>query len=507
MMRVAIGGISHETNTFSSIQTNLALFQRRTLLRGQALIDGSRGVSSTLGGMVDAALALGWDLVPTLFASATPSGRIRRGAFESLANELVNGIGCARKGWGDGRPLDGVLLSLHGAMVAEAIEDADGEILRRVRREVGPDVPVVVVIDFHANLTPVMARHADVILAYETYPHLDTYARGVDAVTLLQRLLRQEFRPVSALRQVPMLTPLPAQSTEGPTAMRDLTHMARDLRRTPGIAAITLTPGFPYSDIRDAGLSVLVTAEENAELAERVADEIACACWARRADFQPGLLSVESAVEAAIRSDRGPVVLADVSDNPGAGGSGDGTAILAELIRTRAAGAVVAAIADGETVARAMAIGVGGRDTFRLGGKVDRLHGPTLAVNARVRWAGDCRFTNSGPMGTGAMTRLGQAVVLEVRSDGEEPIDVIVCENRTQVLDPAVFRAVGIEPRERRILVVKSSVHYRAAFEPIAARVIDVDGPGLSSPDLSRFDYRRVRRPIWPLDRVVTGSW
>jgi microcystin degradation protein MlrC len=128
-------------------------------------------------------------------------------------------------------------------------------------------------------------------------------------------------------------------------------------------------------------------------------------------------------------------------------------------------------------------------------------------VNARVRWAGDCRFTNSGPMGTGAMTRLGQAVVLEVRSDGEEPIDVIVCENRTQVLDPAVFRAVGIEPRERRILVVKSSVHYRAAFEPIAARVIDVDGPGLSSPDLSRFDYRRVRRPIWPLDRVVTGSW
>ncbi|HUG13777.1 MAG TPA: M81 family metallopeptidase, partial [Thermomicrobiales bacterium] len=489
-MRVAIGGISHETNTFSSIRTDIGHFQRRMLLRGPTLIAASRGAGNALGGVVDTALALGWELVPTIFASATPSGRIRRGVFESLTKELADGIGAAR-------PLDGVLLALHGAMAAEALDDADGELLRRVRHTVGPETPIVVTLDFHANLTPTMAQHADIILAYETYPHLDTYARGADAALLLQRLRRGEIRPVHALRQIPMLTPLPAQSTEGQTAMRDLARQAQDLRGTPGIIALTLTPGFPYSDIHDAGLAVLATADGDAALAEETAGRLATACWDRREDFHAILMGVEEAVAVAMTAPAGPVVLADVSDNPSAGGSGDGTVILAELIRARASGAALATIADAQAVARGTALGAGGSGIFRLGGKVDRLHGPTLDVSARVRWVGDCRFTNSGPMGAGSLTRLGQTALLEF---GDGQVEVIVCQHRVQVLDPALFRAVGIEPLQRRILVVKSSVHYRAAFESLAARVIDVDGPGLSSPDLSRFAYRRVRRPMWPLE-------
>jgi microcystin degradation protein MlrC len=504
MMRVAIGGISHETNTFSSISTDLALFQRRTLLRGEALLAGSRGVGNTLGGMVDAAEALGWQLVPTLFASAVPSGRVRRGTFETLTEELVRGIAAARQ-----HGLDGVLLALHGAMVAEAVEDADAEVLRRARRAAGPDTPIVVVFDSHANLTPAIVDHADLVLGFKTYPHIDTYARGTEAATLLERLHRGAIRPVRALRQVPMLVPLPAQRTEGPTPMRDLLRLVTRLEGLPGILSITLAGGFPYSDVHDAGLAVVVTSDDDRELAERIAEDIARACWERREHFRPELTPIDEALAIARRAQggAGPVVLADVADNPGAGAAGDGTAILDALLRAGIAGVAVGVLADAESVARARAIGAGGRGRFHLGGKVDHLHGPTLDVEARVRFVGEVTFTNRGPMGTGARTRLGRTTVLEVSPPHDAmptgqtaPVEVIVSEQRVQVLDPELFRAAGIQPEQRRVLVVKSSVHYRAAFEPLASVVIDVDGPGLSSPDLRAFPYRNVRRPIWPLD-------
>jgi microcystin degradation protein MlrC len=497
-MRVAIGGISHETNTFSSLQTDLSAFQRRALLRGPALIAGSRGVGNTLGGMVDTATMLGWELVPTIFASATPAGRVRRGTFESLTNELVSGIGGALRG---GR-LDGVLLALHGAMVTEALDDADGEILRRVRRVVGPAVPIVCVLDSHANLSETMVEHATIILAYETYPHVDTYARGCEAVTLLERLLRREFRPVHVLRQVPLLAPLPAQWTDGPTPMREIARLATRLRRVPGIIAVTLAGGFPYSDIRDAGMAVLVTTDRDAVNAARLADQIARTCWERRDDFRPELTSIADAIDLVRRATGGPLVLADVADNPGAGGSGDGTALLDALLAAQVPGVALGVIADAESVAHAAAIGAGERGRFQLGGKTDHLHGATLEVDALVRWIGEGNYSNSGPMGAGGTTRLGRMALLEVGAEDMVPVEVIVTEQRVQVLDPALFRVVGIEPEQRSVLVVKSSVHFRAAFEPLAADVIAVDGPGLSSPDLASFPYRKVRRPIWPLDEV-----
>ncbi|MDQ3549196.1 MAG: M81 family metallopeptidase [Chloroflexota bacterium] len=498
-MRVAIGGISHETNTFSSIPTDMTQFQRRTLLRGDALLQASRGVGNVLGGMLDTASALGWQFVPLLFASATPSGKVRRGTFESLANELERGLSDAIRD----RPLDGVLLALHGAMVAEGIEDADGEVLRRVRRAVGPETPVVVVFDFHANLTPSIVAHADLVLGFETYPHIDTYACGCEAVRLLERLNRREFQPVHALCQLPMLVALPAQWIEPSTPMGELMRLALRLKQSPGIVNVVLAGGFPYSDIRDAGLSVVVTADGDQALAQRTADRIARLAWERREAFQPDLTSIADAIHVASSGSArpGPVVLADVADNPGAGGSGDGTAILEALLATGIESVALAVITDPGTVALADQLGPGNRGRFRLGGKIDRLHGPTLDVEARVRSVGAVAFTNRGPMGAGSRTRLGRTAVLEVGAPGRPAVEVIVCEQRVQVLDPELFRAVGIAPEQRRVLVVKSSVHYRAAFEPLASTIVAVDGPGLSSPNLTTFRYRRVRRPIWPLDR------
>jgi microcystin degradation protein MlrC len=499
-MRVAIGGISHETNTFSSIPTDLAQFQRRTLLRGPALLQASRGVGNVLGGIVDTASSLGWELVPLLFASATPAGKVRRGTFETLANELVRGLADAQRA----RSLDGVLLALHGAMVAEAIEDADGELLRRVRRAVGPETPIAVVFDFHANLTPATAEYADLILGFETYPHIDTWERGCEAVRLLEQLHQRVIQPVHALRQVPMLVSLPAQWTGDTTPMGALMRMALELKQSPGIINVVLAGGFPYSDIRDAGLAVVVTTDANPALAERTAERIARAAWERRAQFQPNLTSLADAVQIARDGAPrpGPVVLADVADNPGAGGAGDGTAILSALLEAGVEGAALAVITDPEAVRLAERVGTGKRGRFRLGGKIDRRHGPALEVEACVRQLGEVAFTNRGPMGAGSRTRLGRTVVLEVGAAGRPAVEVVVCEDRLQVLDPELFQAVGIAPERKRVLVVKSSVHFRAAFEPLAGAIVAVDGPGLSSPNLASFHYRRVRRPIWPLDEA-----
>lgn len=490
MTRVAVGGISHETNTFSPQQTTLSDFQRRTLVRGQALIDGSRGASTTLGGIIDTALALHWEIEPVLFTSATPGGRVRRGTFESLANELVDGIAAAHASSG----LDGVLLALHGAMVSDGLEDADGEILRRVRKAVGPNTPIIVVLDAHANLTSMMVTSADLLLAYETYPHIDTYARGSQAVRLMERLRRGEFRPAHALRQVPLLSPLTAQRTDGATPMAELAEMAIDLRREQGVVAVALTPGFPYSDIRDAGMAVLVTTNDDEGYAIELADRLAAACWERRSQFLAHLTPVRQAVEQAMASERGPVVLADVADNPGAGGAGSEIAILRALLDAKAVGSVVATIADDGAVRQAAAIGAGQQGLLRLGGRGSE---PALEITASVRCISDLSFAGQGPMGAGTTTRLGLTAVIEV---GDPAIEVILTTNRVQALDPQLLRAVGIEPEERRIIALKSSVHFRAAFEPLAAAIIEVDGPGLSSPDLANLPYRRVRRPIWPLD-------
>jgi microcystin degradation protein MlrC len=293
-----------------------------------------------------------------------------------------------------------------------------------------------------------------------------------------------------------MLTPLTAQWTLGPTPMRDLMHLALDAERQPGIACVMLAGGFPFSDIPDAGLAVLVTANGDQALADATAERLAEECWERREFFRVELTPIPEAIARVQAAERGPVILADVADNPGAGAACDGTAILDALIKARVSGVALAVIADPAAVARAAQLGVGARGTFALGGKVDHLHGPTLDVEARVRSVGDVSFINTGPMGTGARTRLGQTAVLEI----EPGIEVIITELRVQALDAELFRAVGIPPEQRRALVVKSSVHFRASFEPLASEVIEVDAPGLSSPDLQALPYRRVRRPIWPLD-------
>lgn len=491
--RVAIGGIAHETNTFVPEPTTLEAFRARSYLVGDDVVRRCRGAGNVIGGIIEAADGDEVELLPILVASALPGGRVESRAWSVLRSRFVDGLRARAVGpW----PLDGVVLVLHGAMVAENDEDPEGPLLADVRTVVGPSVPIVGVLDSHANVSEAMVGAADVLVGYRTYPHVDVVERGRDAFALLRRVGGGGMRPVTALRRLPMLLPLPAQRTDGETAMRSVVELGRELEREPGIVAVDVAGGFPYADVTDAGVSVRVTADGDETLAETTADRLAAAFWHRRDRFRFDALDPDEAIDRALAasSRSGLVVLAEVADNPGSGARGDGTLLLERLLERGVRGAVVAAIPAPEAVAAAFAGGRGETVRVALGppgqSRID------LAV--RVRRLADGVFIASGPMSTGGPTRVGRTALLEI--DG---VEIVVCERRVAATDPALLRMVGIEPASRRLIVLKSSVHFRAAFGSLATAILEVETPGLSPSNLSSLPYRRVRRPIAPLDAGV----
>jgi microcystin degradation protein MlrC len=316
----------------------------------------------------------------------------------------------------------------------------------------------------------------------------------VEAAERLAQVIDGRIKPTAAWRKPPLMPPLGRQGTvRGP--MRRLYDLADEMERDPKVISVSLFAGFPYADIPDAGLGVYVVTDDDRALAERLADRLARVAWEHRHEFIHTALPVKDAVAKALAADGRPIVLADMADNTGGGAAGDGTEILRELLRVGARGATVACIWDAAAVQACVKAGVGASVTLDVGGKVDDRHGAPVRVTGTVRTLSDGRFIHRGPMMNGLPGRLGATAVLDVND-----VKVILISYRWQTLDPEMIRFVGIDPLREKILVVKSTIHYRAAFEPIAKEIIEVDAPGLSSSNLARFEYRRVRRPIFPLD-------
>ncbi len=487
--------IGHETNTFAVTPTRLADFD----FAGAPAADASperirnrfRGTRTVHGGYLAAAEELGFELEPLLWAYATPSGVVERAAYEELAGVLLERLARRRREAG----CRGVLLDLHGAMVSEHLEDVEGDLIERTRAVLGAGVPLVVTIDLHANVTTRMAAHADAIVAFEEYPHVDVFERGVQAGRLVHAAAAGTVRPRLAYVQLPLVTMPPKQCTLIAPAQA-LLRRARATAREPGVLDASIAYGFPFADIRDAGTSVLVTADGSAELAAAHADELARAIWRRRRDFDVTLTPVAEAVRFAREQATGLVVLADGSDNPGGGGPCDGTVVLRELLAAGAQDAVVAVIADPEAVGVAAAAGVGEAIEIRLGGKTDRRHGEPVALRAVVRLLSDGRFVTRSRMGAGGVTEMGRTAVLQCGG-----VRVVVTERRVQPLDAELLRSVGIEPRRQRVVALKSAVHFRSTYQQIAQRIFDLDTPGVHRPDFAACRYRRLRPGLYPLDR------
>ena len=486
-MRLFLAMMSHETNTFSNVPTDRAQFEARDLRYGGEIVEAYRGTGTCLGGMIGAAERLGATLVPSVAAAASPAGRVTRDIYQHVKDRMLADLASAGR-------LEGVLLDLHGAMVPEGLDDGEGDLIAAVRAAVGPKVPIAVTLDFHGNLTRAMVEGADLLHGYKTYPHVDMAERGVEAAERLAEIIAGRLTPTAAFRKPPLLPPLGNQGTaRGP--MRRLYDLADEMERDPRVITVSVFAGFPYADIPEAGLGVYVATREDPALAESLAEQLARTAWDHRHEFVHAALPVKDAVAAALAAEGRPIVLADMADNTGGGAAGDGTEILRELLRVGARRAVVACLWDPRAVAACAQAGVGQRITLDVGGKVDDRHGAPLTVSGVVRVLSDGRFVHKGPMMRGLPGRLGPTAVLDV-----DDVKVILISHRWQTLDPEMIRFVGIDPLEEKIVVVKSTIHYRAAFEPIARQIVEVDAPGLSSSNLGRFRFERVRRPIFPLD-------
>lgn len=481
-MRFIGGGIMHETHSFSAEPTTVETFR---IWRGNDVL-AFRGKNHSFGGTIDRCDMLGIEFVPTFYADTLSTAPPSRETFETMTSELCAGIEAAL-------PADGIVLNLHGAMVAEGAPDAEGEIVRRVRAVAGASIPIAVTLDFHANIGQTMVDDATIVTVYDTYPHTDAAERAGEAVHLLCRTASGEIEPVMALVKPPMLL-VPQEMPTGSGPFERAFARVHELERSGAVLTASIAGGFAYADVPMAGVSVLVTTDGDSERAAAIATELALDLWNAREAMRFVNVDPASAVRAAIEFSDGPVMLVDVGDNIGGGTTGDGTVLLAELLRQGATGAVVV-IADPDAAAAAIDVGPRGRFDGMVGGKVDRLHGAPVRLQGTVRRVSDGRWVHEGPENAGVPVESGPTAVVE--SDG---VTVVLTSAKIAPGDQQQLKSVGIWPERQKIIVVKAAIRWKAGYEPIARHVIYVDTPGLGSTDLRRFPFRQLSRPIYPLD-------
>ncbi|WP_313891080.1 M81 family metallopeptidase [Psychrobacillus sp.] len=486
-MKILIGEIAHETNTFSNVKTDEQSFRLWGWDVGEEILTKHRGVRNAIGGMIDQAEKLEIDILPTFTTFAYPAGIITTEAFNALRDELIGRVKEA-KGY------DAVVLSLHGAGVAEPTEDFEGTLLTEIRAIIGNDIPLIVTLDLHANMTEKMVEAADVIIGNHLYPHTDSFENGMEAVELAKKIVEGTLKPTMYLSLLPMIIPT---STTNLSPAKDVNELCYQWEASENVVDCTFYHGFPYTNISNIGVGVLVTTNDNAELAQQIAEEVSDFIWKMRHDFIVKKPNPKEGIELALKQEGRPIILNETSDNPGGGTPGDGTFLLRQLIDSNLESACFGYIYDPETVRKVSKAGVGATVNIVLGGKTDSLHGEPIETEAYVKSITDGRFIQTSPMEKGTHVNLGLSV--RVQCNG---IDVIICSVKSQTLDEQVFLLHGIDVRDYKIVGLKSSQHFRAGFEPICKGIITVDSPGLTTLDFSSFNYSNLKTKLFPLHEV-----
>lgn len=488
-LRIAIGGFLHESHSFAPRATTYNDFINPggwvPLTSGEAMLKALRGTSVPAAGAIQVAEREGIEVVPLSWCFANPAGPVQDEAFERISALIVNGLAAAL----DAGRLDGVYLDLHGAMVADSFGDAEGELLRRVRAVIGP-TPLTVSVDPHCNLTRAMVDRADAIAPFRTYPHVDMPAAGSRAMELLLERIKRGKPWARAFRQLDYWIPITSQCTMMPP-MKPVMDLRSQIADHAGIAELAFCFGFPYADFADCGVAIAAYADTEAQ-ALAATDRLLVDLIERETTFALDVVPGADAVGEAIRlsnSAERPVVIADTQDNPGGGGHGDTTGLLREAIEQGATGAVFAIMNDAESAAACHAAGEGSTIKLALGGKSS---GMPVDVSAKVLKITDGNFICTGPMAKGNRGSHGPTALIEVAPG----IRVIVVTKKAQAYDQALFRHVGIEPADCKILVLKSSVHFRADFQPIAEKVIVAAAPGPVVADSSIFPFQHVRAGV-----------
>jgi microcystin degradation protein MlrC len=490
-MRIAIGGVSHETTTFIERRTTLADFEHGFgLYRGQEVIERFRGANTCTGGFLEGAARFGFEPVPLLWTFAYPSGLIERRTYDTLKQEFLDRLKAAQ----NEASIDGVSLDLHGAMVVEGIDDGDGDFIESVRDAVGRALPIVVTQDLHSNHTARRVSAADAIVGFDTYPHVDMGERGREAAAIIARTIRGEIHPVMALRQLPLFWGIDRQVTAH-QPMNEVLDRVHEIERRAGIISVTVATGFPWADVPDVGASVIAVADGDQALARAAVDELGDWIWQHKERWQRVSVDVRDALAAGENTGRYPIILADHTDNTGGGAPGDSTEILRTFLRLRLRDALLLYLVDVETVEKAHAAGVGSRLSIMLGGKSDPRQGPPIDVEAEVVQLSDGDFSYDGPMYAGLTGNLGRTAWLRI--DG---VSVVVVSKREQPLDAAFARSLGIDCAAMRYIAVKSAAHFRSGFERMAGSIHNVDAAGILVHDFCKLPYQKRRRPLYPLE-------
>ena len=487
MTRIAVGAFLHETNTFAPTKATYQDFVHGggwpSMAHGADVLKVMRNINVGLAGFVEAAEANGWELVPTISAAASPSAHVTRDAFERVMKEMVDGIAAAG-------PIDAVYLDLHGAMVTEHYDDGEGEILARVRKVIGKDLPLIASLDLHANVSPEMVEHADALIAYRTYPHIDMADTGRACARHLALMLKTGQRFAKAFRQLPFLIPISWQCTNDQPTKGIYEKLAA--LESDAVPTLSFAPGFPAADFRDCGPSVFAYGRTQAD-ADAAADKLVALVESHENDFDGRIYSPDDGVRLAMelaKSATRPIVIADTQDNPGAGGDSDTTGMLRALVRNKASGAT-GVIYDPQSANAAHAAGVGATVTLDLGGKSGISGDAPYTETFVVEQLSDGKFVASGPYYGGRDMDMGLSACLRIGD-----IRVVVGSYKAQLADQSMYRYVGIEPTEQKILVNKSSVHFRADFEPIAEKLLICAAPGAMPADTAALPWTRLRPGI-----------
>lgn len=482
----------HETNTYAVEVSGLTERADFTIRSGAEILE-LVGVDTYTGGILDECLRRGIEVVPIFSAAASPSGTIRADVYREFKDTIVGGLR-------DNPDVDAVVLELHGAGVAEGIDDLEGDLISAIREVVGPDMPVTAALDLHGNITPRMTSQTTALLGNHLYPHTDCGERGAEAVAVAVSAVTGETAPVTELVTLPVLLPLATTDPGYPAA--EMLELCRTIEMRDGVIDCTVFHGFPYSDTPHVGVHVVCTTDNDRSLARACATEVASWIWQSRERFMRESHTPESALRTArslLDSGRHPIVINETSDNPGGGSPGDGTYLLAAMIDQQIPGSAFAMLSDPEAVQEVIKAGVGSKIELSIGGRHGTLHGAPIRVKARVRTITDGRIVLTHMM-RGLRLNLGPSVGITV---GE--VDVVITSRPQQTFDAEIFKLHGIDPTRCSVVGLKSAIHFRACFRDMAADILTSDSPGLTTIDVCEFEHPSHAGKLWPID--VDTEW
>ena len=485
-MKVATGTISHETSTFTTVETNWASYrnERFGYLRGQEVFDKFRGSNTAVGGFLAGAEEHGFELVPTIFACAHPSGPTPRAIFDEILGDMISSM----RGIG---PVDGVLLDVHGSMAAEGIDDGEGHIFAAVRDLVGPSVPIIAQLDIHSNVSQRMVETVDVLLGHRTYPEIDQEERARQCAGILHRILTEGLKPALALHRLPLCWGL-NQVTAHPPMSTAIAELER-IEALPEVVCCSIATCYPLADHPDMGASVYLATDGDPGRAQKLADELGAWIWERRAGWPGSSMTTAEAIAGAEGIGRYPAIFADRNDNTGGGSPGDSTGQLRTFLEAGLQDAAVLYIVDPEAAALCHEAGVGATVEMEVGAKSTPLQGNPVPMKAEVVALSDGHFTYNGPRNAGLDGEMGPCA--HIVQDG---VHVILTTLREQPFDTALCESLALDPRQMRYLGIKSSAHFRAGFEPFAGSIQVVTEPSVHSAEV--VEFQRLGRKIYPFE-------